>query len=220
MTLKLLLTRSAILFVGFALLACAGERVEREVAPPPPATPTAMPTLRISPSAAPSATSPPFSPSPAASVSQTDSSLSLIIPVVGIPREQLRDTFDDARSEGRVHDAIDILAPQDTKVVAAMDGTIAKLFTSDKGGITIYQLSADQQFVFYYAHLNRYADGLAEKQSVRQGDLLGYVGDTGNAQPGNYHLHFAIWQITNPKSFWNGDNLNPYNLLRYAPTSR
>ena len=98
--------------------------------------------------------------------------------------------------------------------MAATDGMVVKLFTSDKGGITIYQLSADQQFVFYYAHLERYAEGLAEKQVVRQGDLLGYVGDTGNAQPGNYHLHFAIWQLTNPKDFWNGANLNPYDILR------
>lgn len=151
---------------------------------------------------------------------ETGSTLSLIIPVVGIRNNQLRDTFNDSRSEGRVHDAIDIMAPQDSKVVAAANGTIVKLFTSDKGGITIYQLSSDEKLVFYYAHLNRYADGLLEKQQVRQGDLIGYVGDTGNAQPGGYHLHFAIWQITNPKNFWDGANLNPYDFLRTAPMSR
>ena len=130
--------------------------------------------------------------------------------------EQLHDTFNDARSEGRVHEAIDIIAPHETQVVAAADGKIVKLFTSEKGGITIYQLSPDQSLVLYYAHLARYAEGLTEQQNVRQGDLLGYVGDTGNAQPGNYHLHFAIWQITDPKRFWDGTNLNPYDLLRHT----
>ncbi len=136
--------------------------------------------------------------------------------MVGVRVEQLHDTFNDARSEGRVHEAIDILAPHETRVVAAADGKIVKLFTSEKGGITIYQLSPDQSLVLYYAHLARYAEGLAEQQDVRQGDLLGYVGDTGNAQPGNYHLHFAVWQIADPKHFWDGTNLNPYDLLRRA----
>ena len=138
-----------------------------------------------------------------------------MIPVAGVRVEQLHDTFNEARSEGRVHEAIDILATQGTKVVAATAGKIVKLFTSEKGGITIYQLSPQQTLVFYYAHLERYADGLAEQQEVQQGDLLGYVGDTGNAQPGNHHLHFAIWQITNPKDFWNGANLNPYDILKH-----
>lgn len=128
--------------------------------------------------------------------------------------DQLRDTFADARSEGRVHDAIDIPAAQGTAVLAAADGTIAKLFHSDRGGTTIYQLSTDSKFFYYYAHLDRYAEGLAEGQFVKQGTTIAYVGDTGNAGAGNYHLHFSIAQAADPKRYWEGVNINPYPLLR------
>ncbi|MGB8510331.1 MAG: M23 family metallopeptidase, partial [Pyrinomonadaceae bacterium] len=138
----------------------------------------------------------------------------LIIPVAGVRPEQLQDTFNDARSEGRVHDAIDIIAPRNTPVLAAADGLVVKLFQSVKGGTTIYQLGADERTVYYYAHLERYADGLQEGRVTRQGEVIGYVGDTGNAAPGNTHLHFQIYTITDPKHFWTGNNLNPYTLLR------
>ncbi|HEX7723202.1 MAG TPA: peptidoglycan DD-metalloendopeptidase family protein [Pyrinomonadaceae bacterium] len=137
----------------------------------------------------------------------------LIIPVTGVRPDQLRDTFSDARAEGRVHDAIDIPAPLGTPVVAAADGTIIKLFHSDRGGTTIYQLSSDSRFVFYYAHLDRYADGLAEGHLARQGENIAYVGDTGNAGAGNYHLHFSIALVSDPKKYWQGININPYPLL-------
>ncbi len=154
--------------------------------------------------------------SPNTNLSNTNdlsSSDKLIIPVVGIKREDLRDTFKDARSQGRVHDAIDIMAPQGTPVVAVADGEIAKFFDSVRGGITVYQLSRDKKLVYYYAHLQRRADNLQEHQFVKQGTLIGYVGDTGNAGPGNNHLHFAIWTVTDPKHYWDGTNLNPYPLL-------
>jgi murein DD-endopeptidase MepM/ murein hydrolase activator NlpD len=138
----------------------------------------------------------------------------LIIPVAGVRPEQLRDTFSESRSEGRVHDAIDILAPHGTPVIAAADGPIVKLFQSDRGGTTIYQLSVDGKFVYYYAHLDRYADGLAEGHFAKQGETIAYVGDSGNAGAGNYHLHFSIAEISNPKDFWHGVNINPYPLLR------
>jgi len=138
----------------------------------------------------------------------------LIIPVAGVKPEQLLDTFDDARSEGRVHDAIDIPAPAETPVLAATDGKILKLFQSERGGTTIYQLSADQKLIFYYAHLARYADGLAEGDLVRQGQLIAHVGDTGNAGAGNYHLHFSIAVVSDPKRYWEGTNINPYPLLQ------
>ena len=138
----------------------------------------------------------------------------LIIPLPGVRPEQLIDTFDDARSEGRVHDAIDIPAPAGTSVLAAANGRILKLFQSDRGGTTIYQLSADQKLVFYYAHLSGYAAGLAEGQEVRQGDVIGYVGDTGNAGTGNFHLHFSIAAVSDPKRYWEGTNINPYPLLQ------
>ena len=140
--------------------------------------------------------------------------LKLIIPVTGVRPEQLQDTFTEARSEGRVHDAIDIMAPAGTPVVAASDGEIVRLFQSDRGGTTIYQLSPDKKLVFYYAHLQRYADGLAAGKFARQGEVIGYVGDTGNAGAGNYHLHFSIAVVADPKRYWEGTNINPYPLLR------
>ena len=140
--------------------------------------------------------------------------LKLIVPVAGVQPNQLLDTFSDSRSEGRVHDAIDIAAAAGTPVVAAADGQIIKLFQSERGGTTIYQLSTNQKLIFYYAHLQRYADGLTEGKYVRQGEVIGYVGDTGNAGPGNYHLHFSIAVVTDPKRYWEGTNINPYPLLR------
>jgi peptidoglycan LD-endopeptidase LytH len=137
----------------------------------------------------------------------------LVIPVAGVRPNQLIDTFDDARSEGRVHDAIDIPAPAGTTVIAAADGEIIKLFHSERGGTTIYQLSADKKLVFYYAHLQGYAPNLREGMVVRQGDAIAYVGDTGNAGVGNYHLHFSIAVLADPKRYWEGTNINPYPLL-------
>ena len=140
-------------------------------------------------------------------------SLKLIVPVAGVRPEQLLDTFADARSEGRVHDAIDIPAAAGTPVVAAADGEIVKLFQSDRGGTTIYQLSTDRKLIFYYAHLQRYADGLVAGKIVRQGEVIAYVGDTGNAGTGNFHLHFSIAIVADPKRYWEGTNINPYPLL-------
>jgi len=140
--------------------------------------------------------------------------VNLIIPVAGVKPEQLIDTFDDARSEGRVHDAIDIMAPAETPVLAAADGKIVKLFQSERGGTTIYQLNAAQDLIFYYAHLSHYATGLAEGDLVRQGQIIAYVGDTGNAGTGNYHLHFSIAAVSDPKRYWEGTNINPYPLLQ------
>lgn len=141
----------------------------------------------------------------------------LLIPVAGVRPEQLRDTFQESRSEGRVHDAIDIPAARGTPVLAAADGRIIKFFNSEKGGITIYQLSADERLVYYYAHLERYADGLSEGRVARRGEVIAYVGDTGNAGPGNYHLHFSVATITDPKRYWTGTNINPYPMLRGTP---
>jgi peptidoglycan LD-endopeptidase LytH len=137
----------------------------------------------------------------------------LIIPVAGVRPDQLIDTFSASRSEGRTHDAIDIMAPVDTPVLAAADGTIQKLWQSERGGITIYQLTSDQKMIFYYAHLSRYAAGLTEGKQVRQGEVIAYVGDTGNAGAGNYHLHFSIAIVADPKRYWEGTNINPYPLL-------
>jgi len=139
--------------------------------------------------------------------------LKLIIPVAGVRPDQLIDTFDDARSEGRVHDAIDIPAPAGTPVLAAADGAIIKLFQSERGGTTIYQLSTDKKLVFYYAHLQGYAENLTPGMYVHQGQVIAYVGDTGNAGAGNYHLHFSIAVVSDPNRYWEGTNINPYPLL-------
>jgi len=164
--------------------------------PEPDATPVSVPT--------------PAAESTANFVGQVE----LIIPVAGVRPDQLIDTYDDARSEGRLHDAIDITAPAGTQVLAAAGGKILRLFQSERGGITIYQLSADEKTVYYYAHLQSYAAGLAEGNVVRQGDVIAYVGDTGNAGVGNYHLHFSVAAVSDPKRYWEGTNINPYPLLR------
>lgn len=145
---------------------------------------------------------------------ETATEPALMIPVVGVRPEQLIDNFSDTRSEDRYHDAIDIPAPAGTPVIAAADGEIARFWDSERGGITIYQITADRQFVLYYAHLQRRADGISVGMTVRKGATIGYVGDTGNAGTGNFHLHFSIARITDPKRFWEGTNINPYPLLK------
>lgn len=137
----------------------------------------------------------------------------LIVPVQGITAAQLQNTFDDARSEGRVHEAIDIMAARGTPVFAVADGHVEKLFDSEQGGITLYQFDATRTFAYYYAHLDRYADGIAEGRALKQGDLIGYVGFTGNASPDGPHLHFAVFALGPDKQWWNGTAVNPYPLL-------
>jgi len=138
------------------------------------------------------------------------SSKNLLIPVAGVTPKQLRDTFSETRSEGRQHQALDIAAPQGTAVLATTDGSVIKLFQSEKGGITLYELDPSGRYVYYYAHLMRYADGIQEKQQLRRGEVIGYVGDTGNAGAGNYHLHFAISKITSPGKWSGGEAMNPF----------
>jgi murein DD-endopeptidase MepM/ murein hydrolase activator NlpD len=138
---------------------------------------------------------------------------SILVPVLGIEPHELRDTYDEARSGGRIHRAIDILAPRGTPVVASVDGTIRKLFNSRAGGLTIYQFDEPEERVYYYAHLDRYADGLAEGSVVKQGTVLGYVGTTGNAPPGTPHLHFSIEDLPPTREWWKGSPVNPYPIL-------
>jgi murein DD-endopeptidase MepM/ murein hydrolase activator NlpD len=189
--------------------------VERQ--PPPAASPTTTPspTATPTPDASPAPTASPQAQGHLGEPPSALASMRLLIPVEGVAPEQLQDTFKDSRSEGRVHDAIDIIAPRGTPVLAATDGRVVKLFNSVKGGVTLYQLAAtDEHYVLYYAHLERYADGLAEGHVARRGETLAYVGDTGNATPGNTHLHFQIYRVADPKHFWTGENINPYPLLR------
>jgi murein DD-endopeptidase MepM/ murein hydrolase activator NlpD len=138
----------------------------------------------------------------------------LLIPVEGVGREQLTRQFSDSRGVSRQHEAIDITAPRHTPVRAVEDGTIARLFQSKAGGTTIYQFDPSSAFCYYYAHLERYADGLQEGQQVRKGQVIGYVGTTGNASPNTPHLHFAIFRLTAAKRWWEGTAIDPYDVFR------
>jgi peptidoglycan LD-endopeptidase LytH len=139
----------------------------------------------------------------------------LLVPVVGIAPARLSDNFEQSRGT-RKHEAIDILAPMGTPVVAVEDGRIAKLFTSKGGGLTIYHYDPTGKLAYYYAHLQRYAVGLREGQQVRRGDVIGYVGVTGNSDPGTPHLHFAVFRLGTPARWWEGEAINPYPVLSRA----
>ena len=136
----------------------------------------------------------------------------ILIPVRGIEAQHLRDTFTHARGGGRTHHAMDIMAPRGTPVVAAVDGTIRKLFTSKAGGVTLYQFDVNQERVYYYAHLDRYAADIREGLFVEKGTVIGYVGTTGNTR-GTPHLHFAIEELTPEKLWWKGTPINPFPVL-------
>jgi peptidoglycan LD-endopeptidase LytH len=150
---------------------------------------------------------------PAAEIVVAARDRDLAMPVDGVDREDLRDTFSEARG-GRIHEALDILAPRGTPVRAVRDGHIEKLFTSKAGGLTIYQFEPSGTYAYYYAHLDRYAPDLEEGQQVDKGDVIGYVGSTGNASPDAPHLHFAIFRLTPERQWWKGEPINPYPLLK------
>jgi murein DD-endopeptidase MepM/ murein hydrolase activator NlpD len=136
----------------------------------------------------------------------------MVIPVAGVVRAQLHGNFDEARG-GHVHQAIDILAPRGTPVLAAVDGTVRKFFTSRAGGLTIYETDPREETIYYYAHLDRYAPNLREGMPLRHGDVIGYVGSSGNAPAGTPHLHFAIQRLPSTKEWWKGVAIDPYPIL-------
>jgi murein DD-endopeptidase MepM/ murein hydrolase activator NlpD len=179
-----------------------------EGAPPinPTVTPTRFPTL--------TEPSTPATPAPRTPLAGfTLGRDPLVMPVEGARAADIRDSFADARGSSRKHEAIDIMAPRGTPVLAAVDGTIEKLFTSKQGGLTIYEFDRDRNHSYYYAHLDRYADGLKEGQSVHRGDRLGSVGSTGDASAEAPHLHFTIFQLAPDKRWWTGTPVNPYPYL-------
>jgi len=139
----------------------------------------------------------------------------LRMPIDGLAPGALRDTFGATRTAG-AHEALDIAAPRGTPVRAVDDGRIAKLFHSVPGGITVYQFDPAERFAYYYAHLDRYADDLREGASVHAGDVIGYVGTTGNAPPNAPHLHLAIFRLGPERQWWRGTAINPYPILRDA----
>ncbi len=138
----------------------------------------------------------------------------LTIPVAGVTPDRLVRSYHDDRSGQREHQAIDILAPMNTPVVAVEDGTIAKVFTSKAGGLTLYQFDPAQQYSYYYAHLDHYAEGVKEGDRVHRGQVIGYVGVSGNAPKNTPHLHFAVYRLTPDKHWWEGTPLDPFDILR------
>ena len=183
----------------------AGAPEPGPVAVEPAEPPAAPPPL---PEAAPGA------PAPSANLPEDLGRRDLVIPVQGVQPNELLNTFDDSRSAGRVHEAIDIIAPKNTPVVAVESGRIAKLFTSDLGGLTIYQFDPTETYSYYYAHLERYAPGIHEGMQLARGQVIGYVGTTGNAGPDNPHLHFAVFKLDETKNWWDGEPVNPFYIFK------
>jgi murein DD-endopeptidase MepM/ murein hydrolase activator NlpD len=139
----------------------------------------------------------------------------LSLPIGGLRAEDLHDTFKEARGGGeRTHEALDIMAPRGTPVLAMVDGPVKKLFDSKAGGLTVYQFGTDETYCYYYAHLDRYAGGLAEGKTLQRGEVLGYVGSTGNASPDAPHLHLGIYRLGPEKNWWQGTPVNPFPILK------
>jgi len=137
----------------------------------------------------------------------------LQVPVAGVTVGQLSDTFNQPRGTERKHEALDILAPRGTPVLAAADGTVVKLFNSKPGGLTVYVFDPTERYSYYYAHLDHYANALQEGQHIKRGDLLGYVGTTGNADANTPHLHFAMFELGPEKHWWQGTPIDPYPMF-------
>ena len=141
----------------------------------------------------------------------------LQIPLPGVAVKDLRSSFDEKRGASRAHEAMDILAPRNTPIHAVDDGCIARLFESKAGGLTVYQFDPTLTYTYYYAHLERYADDIEEGDPVRRGQVLGYVGTSGNAPPNTPHLHFAIFITGVEKRWWEGTPIDPFDVWRAEP---
>jgi murein DD-endopeptidase MepM/ murein hydrolase activator NlpD len=162
---------------------------------------------------APAATLSKTTPAPVATTGNVPRSR-LRIPLDGVSIESFKGGFAERRGSSRPHEAVDILSPRNTPVHAVESGTIAKLFFSKAGGITIYQFDPSGRLCYYYAHLERYTDGLHEGQAVAQGDVIGYVGTSGNAPPGTPHLHFAVFELSADRHWWQGKPIDPYLVFK------
>jgi murein DD-endopeptidase MepM/ murein hydrolase activator NlpD len=188
------------------------------VTPPAPDTQPAVPAPPSAPAPGtpaepvpPVSTAPATDESPAIALAAPPSTL--MIPVANITANQLSDTYSQSRGAGQPHEAIDIMAPRGTKVLAAADGRVVKLFNSVPGGVTLYQFDSTDTYAYYYAHLDSYAPGMVEGRQLKRGELIGYVGSSGNASPAAPHLHFAVFQLGPEKRWWEGKAINPYPLL-------
>ncbi|HEX6367754.1 MAG TPA: M23 family metallopeptidase [Longimicrobium sp.] len=145
-------------------------------------------------------------------------SAGMVVPVAGVRASELKDTYGAARSGGRAHKGVDIFAARGTPVLAAAAGTIVKRDSNGIGGLSVYERDLDGRTIYYYAHLNGWRAGLKEGDLVRQGDVIGYVGSTGNVS-GAPHLHFSVHVVKDPNRWWHGRDLNPYKLLRASSTA-
>lgn len=141
---------------------------------------------------------------------------SIGLPIAGLQPGDIQDSFEQTRGAERKHEACDIMAPRGTPVLAVDHGIIKKLFNSKPGGLTVYQFDSTERFCFYYAHLDRYAEGLREGMLLKRGEKVGYVGSTGNADPAAPHLHLAIFELGPEKRWWEGKPINPYPILMQA----
>ena len=138
----------------------------------------------------------------------------LIIPVAGVAAKDLIDSFDDKRGSERHHNALDIMASRNTPVLAAVSGFVVKMHSSVPGGLTIYLSDPTSRFVMMYGHLDSFRPGLKDGDKVSQGEIIGFVGSTGNANPLAPHLHFQITRNDNMKEWWKGTPLNPFLVFR------
>lgn len=136
----------------------------------------------------------------------------LSLPVQGLNVGNVRNSYNEMRGD-HIHEAVDIIAPRDTPVIAVEDGKIAKLFYSVRGGNTIYHFDPTETYCYYYAHLDRYAPDIREGQYIKRGQIIGYVGTSGNAPKDTPHLHFAIFKLNADKKWWQGTPIDPYPLL-------
>jgi len=148
-----------------------------------------------------------------------DLSATLDVPVQGVVPSELRDTYAEPRA-GHAHEALDIPAPRGTPVLSATDGRLLKLFTSEPGGLMVYAADASERFILLYGHLDRYADGLSDGMRLERGQVIGYVGTTGNAPVATPHLHFGILRGDPAASWSRGVPVNPYPLLVAAKLPR
>lgn len=199
-----------VLLLTLSLWFSGGLRISSVMAGGHPANPAPAPV--VAPPAAPPVTKLESTPVPAAGTIAPPP-VHLAMPIAGIDPEELEDTFNEIHA-GHKHEALDIPAPRGTPVLAAAEGNVAKLFTSKQGGLTVYQFDDPQTYCFYYAHLDRYAPGLRENTLLRKGDVLGYVGSTGNASPDAPHLHFAVSKLGPDKKWWEGTPIDPLPLLK------
>jgi len=150
---------------------------------------------------------------PPATIASSSATPSLAMPIAGVDPNMLRSNFSETRG-GHAHEALDIMSPRGTPVLAVAEGNVVKLFNSKQGGLTVYQFDDSRTWCYYYAHLDHYAPGLKEGTLLRKGEILGYVGSTGDASPNTPHLHFAVFQLGPEKNWWQGTAVDPLPMLK------